>query len=843
MSASISGVISDKRAEMLIEKFRDKIENKSSLKNCTRYCQIESSQSGQKNIIPISNLHELIEKNQGNEQATNALQALDTFVTKHQDKIMDLKEFREAKPAQYKLIEMRAFSGQSRRTQKVLDYITSPGSESVQHRLTDDEIIELGQSIIDSAPENILDLSRILDSKISNLTKFETEWVKRRLNKFFDNETAKLAEQITYEWDLETPDYEFLGNCSDIKFEPKDETWKQKWINFSNERKNLDQVNPETGLREHLIDCLYDFNLAHFKDEEKKRNFEKQICAYITSIVYSPYLLTESEIIKLQERLDEAQKDQLELIIQNIDSKIKNIEEIKTKLHHIKNINEKEIKQTKNSNDTIQDPPLPLTANSPTRPSEEVISTQTEGLQNDPRISEISFEEAEKQIQRLGQMIVRNSGLARLPMHLREYICFSNLKSPIHSEIQTLDELIAKSNGTKREDLLAFKTFLIFNPGIFENLRIFRLEFPDEYQAIITKHFENGSLEIAVLNFLTGDTLIDRFCKSIIDIHPQFQSKMYEVLISKNHHLNEMRIIPRRINKHFENQIEMIKKQRDETILADYGQIRCNRENDTWSYLKKPIFQNTRSWWEQTLHNYLGPEDHLGINEIDPNTGTRLHLINRLCEFNITHFYDSKQNRNINWQIEALIISITKFKLDKNEVEMLIKKLEEAQKAEMPKTREYEYFERKITSIREIKDQISIQLSDIEYNSDSKTWFRKQKKAANQEKVSSSSESTPSKTSEERSSDESPARSIKRTGEKPSEQSSSSTILARDAIPNYYELNEKDNERIAIDEFLRTSANLTVRQGIELLSRVDSKGRTYGVEEVMDFLYRLPKIS
>lgn len=838
MSTSISYTISDTKAENLIKKFRDKIENESSLKNSTRYCQIKSSESGQSQMLPISNLHELIERNQGNPEATNALKALDNFITKDEDKIMDLKEFREANPDKYRLLEIKAFCGASLGTQRILDYITAPDPKSAQQRLSDDEIAELGQKIIKSAPKNISEFPEIFHAKMTNLSKIEIRYVKRRLEKFFDNEIKKLEEQITLEWDLPIPDYETLGSDPKIPSETNQEFWKQNLMNFFNERENLGETDPETGLREHLIDCLYDFNLSHFKSD-----IEEQTCAYVTSITCSPYKPTQDEIKKLQERLDDAQQDKLDIFTESIDEKINQLEEIKKEILKIKQEKPNEIKSSSESNDTIQDPPLPLTTNSPTRPSEEIISIQAEGPKNFPRISELSFEKAEKQIQRLGEMIRTNPSLARLPKHLKEYACLSNLKSPMHSEIQELDALIGKSKQLKHQDLLAFKAILTLNPDIFENLRIFRLEFPEEYQEIITKHFEEKSLEIAVLDFLTGDTLIDRFCKSIIDTPPLFYSKMYETLISKNYHLNEMRVIPKRINKHLDHQIDILENKITYKTLVNYRQINYDKKTKTWSYLNTPIFQNTRSFWEDRLRQYFGSDHHLNIHEIDRNTQIRTKLIDKLSEFNFINFYDTNRNRNLYLQIEAFIICIMKYQLNTNEMNMLIKNLETQQKKEMPKTKEYQYYQKKIAQIKEIKDQIYIQLSDIEYNPDLKIWFVKRKENINQESVSSSSESTPSKTSEERTSDESPARSVKRAPDKSPEESRSSPIFTKEAIPNYDKLEEKDKERIEIDQFLRKSANLTVRQGIEMLSRRDSNGKPQGgLEEVLNFLYRLPQI-
>ncbi len=149
--------------------------------------------------------------------------------------------------------------------------------------------------------------------------------------------------------------------------------------------------------------------------------------------------------------------------------------------------------------------------------------------------------------------------------------------------------------------------------------------------------------------------------------------------------------------------------------------------------------------------------------------------------------------------------------------------------------------------MKKTKTQFSDEISQIEYNSDLKFWQVKPK-LADQEKVSSSIESTFSNISETSSSEESPARSVERTPLKTPEKSPDSPTQKADAhgiIQNYYDLensSEGQMQQLRMNQFLRYTGQFATFQGIELLSQKDSQNTTplYGEREIVKFIHRMP---
>ncbi len=86
--------------------------------------------------------------------------------------------------------------------------------------------------------------------------------------------------------------------------------------------------------------------------------------------------------------------------------------------------------------------------------------------------------------------------------------------------MDTINRIIARSQGQKLKDLSTFKIILTLNLEEIKKLSQFRKQFPLEYYLIIENLYKSEALETYILDFLTGpgeirDDLIDRFSKYI----------------------------------------------------------------------------------------------------------------------------------------------------------------------------------------------------------------------------------------------------------------------------------------------------------------------------------------
>ncbi len=165
-------------------------------------------------------------------------------------------------------------------------------------------------------------MQKILTTKVGNLNRNDMEMLKNRLNHFFNEEINQLEHRQIPEMDLGETHYQFInydketqtwdiGPDSEFQWTPSCEFWEQKLNQFLQGKKNLDTVD-EVGMRQQLIDCLYDFSIAYFKSDRQDRDIESRTCAYITCIGYSPYTLSEQEQQQLVDRLEDAQAEEIE---------------------------------------------------------------------------------------------------------------------------------------------------------------------------------------------------------------------------------------------------------------------------------------------------------------------------------------------------------------------------------------------------------------------------------------------------------------------------------------------------------------------------------------------------